>query len=69
VVFLSEAVHTGVEPVTYVSHDSEDGAWQLLGDSLASDGEPVISCFHNSIDRDPSLKELADLPPGPNERA
>lgn len=30
-VFLSETVHKGTEPVTYVSHDAEDGAWQFLG--------------------------------------
>ena len=63
-VFLSETVHYGTEPVTYVSHDAEDGSWQFLGDSMAEDGGLVISCFHHPIDRDPSLKELADLPLG-----
>ena len=63
-VFLSETVHTGAEPVTYVSHDAEDGAWQFLGDSMSDGGGPVISCFHHPIDRDPTLAELADLPPG-----
>jgi Domain of unknown function (DUF4262) len=47
-VFLSQAVQSGVEPVTYVSHDIEDGAWQFLGDSMAGDAEPVISCFSSS---------------------
>jgi Domain of unknown function (DUF4262) len=60
-VFLSETVHNGTEPVTYVSHDAEDGAWQFLGDSMCDGGGPVISCFHHPIDRDPSLVELADL--------
>jgi hypothetical protein len=63
-VFLSETVHKGTEPVTYVSHDSEDGAWQFLGDSMSDGGGPVISCFHHPIDRDPTLAELADLPVG-----
>lgn len=63
-VYLSESVHKGVEPVTYVSHDSEDGAWQFLGDSMSDGGGPVLSCFHHPIDNDPSLKELADLPLG-----
>ena len=63
-VFLSEAVNNGIEPVTYVSHDVEDGAWQFLGESMADGGGPVISCFHHPIDRDPSLIELADLPLG-----
>ena len=63
-VFLSETVHNGTEPVTYVSRDSEDGAWQFLGDSMSNGGGPVISCFHHPIDRDPSLAELADRPLG-----
>ncbi|ABF41426.1 hypothetical protein Acid345_2425 [Candidatus Koribacter versatilis Ellin345] len=63
-VFLSESVHQGTQPVTYVSHDAEDGAWQFLGDSMSDGGGPVISCFHHPIDRDPSFAELADLPLG-----
>jgi hypothetical protein len=62
--FLSETVHSASEPVTYVSHDVEDGAWQFLGDSMSDGGGPVISCLHHPIDRDPSLVELADLPLG-----
>lgn len=63
-VFLSKAVHERNEVITYVSHDSEDGAWQFLGDRMAGDGEPVISCFHHPVDDDPSLNDLADLPLG-----
>lgn len=63
-VFLSETVHQGTEPVTYVSHDEDDGAWQFLGDSMSDGGGPVVSCFHHPIDSDPSLSELADLPLG-----
>lgn len=60
--YLSETVHKGVEEVTFVSHD-EDG-WQFLGDSMADGGGPVVCCLHHSIDKDPSLVELADLPCG-----
>ena len=63
-VFLSESVHKVTEPVTYVSHDAEDGAWQFLGDSMSDGGGPVTSCFHHPIDCDPSLAELSDLPLG-----
>jgi hypothetical protein len=62
-VFLSETVHKGTEPITFVSHDS-DGEWQFLGDTMRDGGGPVISCFHHPIDRDRSLAELADLPLG-----
>lgn len=63
-VFLSKKVHDGSEPVTYVSHNEEDGAWQFLGDSMSGGDDPVISCFHHPIDNDSSLEELADLPLG-----
>ena len=63
-VFLSEAVQSGTEPITYVSHHAEDGAWQFLGDSMAGESKPVLVCLHHPIDQDPSLKELADLPLG-----
>lgn len=62
-VYLSKAVGSGAEPITYVSHDADDGAWQFLGDSMAESGGE-LSCFHHPIDRDSSLKELADLPRG-----
>jgi Domain of unknown function (DUF4262) len=63
-VFLSKRVHTGIEQITYVSHDEEDGAWQFLGDSMSGGDAPVISCFHHPVDNDPSLCILADLPIG-----
>lgn len=62
-VYLSKTVQNGAEPVTYVSHDADDGAWQFLGDSMTDSGG-VLSCFHHPIDNDPSLAELADLPLG-----
>jgi hypothetical protein len=61
--FLSKAVDSGIEPVTFVSHDADDGAWQFLGDSM-SDSGGVMVCLHHPIDKDPSLRELADLPLG-----
>jgi hypothetical protein len=63
-VFLSQPIQDGTEPVTYVSHDAEDGAWQFLGDSMTAGAKPVVSCFHHPVDKDSSLKELADLPLG-----
>ncbi len=63
-VFLSEAVHSGMEAITYVSHDSEDSAWQFLGNSMSGGNPPLISCFHHMIDKDRSLEELTDLPLG-----
>lgn len=62
-VYISQAVHSGVEPVTYVSHDY-DGDWQFHGDSMSGGHPPVIVCFHHPIDADLRLKQLADLPIG-----
>jgi hypothetical protein len=62
--FLSETVYKGIEEITYVSHDAEDGAWQFLGDRMDEGGGPVLTCLHHPIDQDRSLKELADLPLG-----
>jgi hypothetical protein len=63
-VFLSKAVQEKKEPITYVSHDAEDGAWQFLGPKMSDGGKPVISCFHHPVDDDRSLEELTDLPLG-----
>ncbi len=62
--YLSQTVLDGTEPVTYVSHDADDGAWQFLGESMADGGGPVLACLHHPIDADSSLLELADLPIG-----
>jgi hypothetical protein len=62
--FLSNTVYNGSEPITYVSHDADDGAWQFLGASMDDGGGPVLVCLHHPIDSDPSLKELSDLPLG-----
>ena len=50
--------------MTYVSHDADDGAWQYLGDRMVEGGGPVLVCLQHPVERDPSLKELADLPVG-----
>jgi hypothetical protein len=62
--YLSKTVFEKDEPITYVSHDSEDGAWQFLGEKMADGGGPVVSCLHHPIDDDRSLEELHDLPTG-----
>jgi len=52
------------DPVLFVSHDADDHGWQFL------DGrEPIIEegravCMADALDRDPTLRTIADLPPG-----
>jgi hypothetical protein len=62
-VYVSKKVDGGTEPVKFVSHDP-DGDWQFLGDTSWSECGGVLLCFHHPVDRDPTLKELADLPVG-----
>jgi hypothetical protein len=61
--YSSKTVFDGEEAVTFVSHDA-NGDWQFLGDLMIDGGGPVVACLHHPIDKDPSLKELADLPCG-----
>ncbi len=63
-VFLSVAISKGDEPITYVSHDADDGAWQFLGDSMVGGSGPVLRCFHQVVENDQSLLELVNLPRG-----
>lgn len=61
-VFTTKLINEQKEPITFVSHDVSDGAWQFHGDSES--GSPVLICFHHIIERDPAIKELVDLPRG-----
>ena len=61
-VFTTQRINEQQEPITYVTHDTVDGAWQFHGESES--GSPVVICFHHIVDRDPTIKELVDLPRG-----
>jgi hypothetical protein len=49
--------------VLQVSHDW-DGDWQFLDATSDELGEPVLLCMGCVFERDPSLREIADLPLG-----
>jgi hypothetical protein len=71
---FSEPLHTGVyttnrikdgeEPIIYVSHDSDDGAWQFHGPSESKSESAALVCFHHIVDKDASINQLHDLPRG-----
>jgi hypothetical protein len=63
-VFATKLVVSGDEPILYVSHDLSDGAWQFHGMSETKVESIALVCFHHLVDRDPTLKDLADLPVG-----
>jgi hypothetical protein len=63
-VYTTNLVLSGDEPILYVSHDEEDGAWQFHGTSDAKIESSALVCFHHVTDKDPTIKELATLPRG-----
>jgi Domain of unknown function (DUF4262) len=63
-VYTTERILNGEEPVLYVSHDPGDGAWQFHGQSESRIESATLVCFHHLVDRDPTLKQLSDLPIG-----
>ena len=51
-------------PILHVSHDCDDHGWQFLG---AEDADPADACIvgmSTILAMDPSVAEVADLPPG-----
>jgi hypothetical protein len=63
-VFTTKIISNGHEPVLYVYHDADDGAWQFHGQSDSNIESAVAICFHHVVDRDPTLKEISNLPIG-----
>lgn len=63
-VFTTKRVMNREEPILYVSHDPEDGAWQFHGAGESSTDPAALVCFHHIVDNDASIKELHDLPLG-----
>lgn len=62
--YVSRCVVEDGEPIVRVFHE-QDGDWQFIGpvEDPGKDGGK-ISCFHCIVERDPSIKMLAGLPPG-----
>jgi hypothetical protein len=52
------------EPILSVTHDQEDGVWQLIGTSDADPATGKVGHLHHAIDEDPTLLDILDLPPG-----
>ena len=52
------------EPTLLISHDADDGMWQLIGASHADGGTGKLGHLHHAVDEDPTLIDVLDLPPG-----
>jgi hypothetical protein len=57
-------VLNGALPVVLVTHDADDGMWQLLCGTTNDSKDGRIVCLGCMIGNDPSLLEIADLPTG-----
>lgn len=51
-------------PILYVTRDTADGGWQFLEGTCAPLAAARVVALGHLVDQDPSLGELADLPPG-----
>ena len=63
-VFTTRHVIKGREPILAVFHEAEDGAWQFISAAGASVADLMIVSLRSVFDIDPSIADLADLPPG-----
>jgi hypothetical protein len=52
------------EPILLVSHDADDHEWQFIGTSDACVADGRIVCLEAIVELDPTVLEVADLPPG-----
>jgi len=52
------------EPILYVSHDADDGLWQLIGASDADPATAKLSHLHHAVEHDLTLLDVLDLEPG-----
>jgi hypothetical protein len=51
-------------PIVRVSHDADDGGWQLLGETTGDPADARFVGLGRIYDRDPTLASIADLPEG-----
>ena len=64
VVFTTQDIAEGGEPIVLVAHDPDDGAWQFLSAKTSPETEGRIATLEEIVVKDPSLEELANLPTG-----
>jgi hypothetical protein len=63
-VFTTRQVLDREEPILHVTHDLDDHGWQFIGSSNGTGENGKIIAFHEAVDLDPSILQLADLPVG-----
>jgi hypothetical protein len=51
-------------PILYVTHDEDDHGWQFLDGNDIDFANAAVVMLRNIVKRDPTVLELADMPPG-----
>lgn len=54
----------GGQPILLVARDADDGGWQFLTGGPFDVADALVVSLGSMVGRDPTLGELADLPPG-----
>ncbi|MCX7058120.1 MAG: hypothetical protein WCH32_11370 [Pseudomonadota bacterium] len=54
----------GEAPILLVSHDADDGMWQVLCGTTNEPEDGRLTCLGCLLELDPTLAEIADLPRG-----
>jgi hypothetical protein len=62
--FTTRQVLKRAEPILLVSHDADDHGWQFIGSSPVVTADVQIVGLGQIVDLDPTVREVADLPPG-----
>ncbi len=62
--FTMRQILDGSESILLVSHDEDDHGWQFIGTSDASMDDAKLVCLEEIVRLDPTVLEVADLPPG-----
>jgi hypothetical protein len=57
-------VMDGREDILLVTHDEHDHGWQFIGSTDACMEHAMLVCLAEVVQVDPSVREVADLPPG-----
>jgi hypothetical protein len=64
-VFTSTQIMRHGQPILYVTHDEEDGAWQFhAGAPSVPTADAMIVALEEVVNLDPTICQLADLPYG-----
>jgi len=64
VVFTTKHVVRNNSTITNVYHDSDDGAWQFLGDEDVTEANALLVPLGEIIELDPSVKDVLHIEEG-----